>query len=1119
MQARFLLGPAGSGKTFRCLAEIRAALQQDPANPRPLILLAPKQATFQLERQLLAGPEIAGFTRLHILSFDRLAQFVLENLQVTPPKLLSGEGRVMVLRALLFWHANELQLFGRSARRPGLAQELSALLAELQQHQFGPAKLRALAGKKGLRPDLRDKLLDLALIAELYSGWLTKAGLQDADCLLDFVTGTLRTIPNAQRSKLRLAGLWLDGFAEMTPQELDLLAAVVPFCETATLAFCLDPNAPESSRVSLWSAIGKTFQQCQARLKNLPGCTIETGTLKRDRKKSRFAENPELAELEQFWPEPGRRDPGDAGVPISNISLTAAASPEAEAVLAAREILSFVREGRGARRFRDCAVLVRNLEEYHEPLARVLQRYEIPFFLDRRKSVAHHPLAELTRSALRTVVFADWKQEDWFAALKAGFCPLAEDKIDDLENLALAAGWRGKRWLEPLPDDYAETLRLKIIPPYEQLYIGLAQLNFKPDGPQLAGLIRNLWTHLEVESILETWSAADDEAAQIHLTVLAQMNLWLDNVALAFPDQPLPLSEWLPVLDAGLGNLTAGVIPPALDQVLVGAIDRARNPDLKFALILGVNESVFPAAPALPVILTESDRSELEKHGATLGPDIFDQISREQFLGYIACTRSSEKLALTYAHQNAAGNPLNPSPFITRLKKLFPGLEVGEFSGEPDWPAAVHAVELARPLVNRMDLGALLDLPPVRKVADALAALQEPDEAENLSPALAQKLYGPVLRSSVSRLEEFAACPFKFFVRSGLHANERKKFELDARERGNFQHDVLSRFQQELQEENKRWRDLTPAEARERIGRIAAAQIEQFRDGLLRESAETLFAARAMASALQDFVGVIVGWMHSQYEFDPVAAELAFGGEDSRAPAWEIDLGGGRKLALHGRIDRVDLWRQPDSDTALAVVTDYKSGNKKLDPVLVANGIQLQLLGYLAALRSWKELRPLLGGRYAGVDRIIPAGAFYVGLRGKFESGDTRDEVLDDTGAGKLAYRHTGRFDAHWLKKFDRRMEVIRGDQFNFRLTKSGELPARSAEALASDEFMALVDLMEMQLRRLGESIFSGAARVDPYRKGKEIPCTYCEYRAICRLDEWTHEFRDLREEDKGDAE
>ena len=69
MQARFLLGPAGSGKTHRCLAEIRAELLKSPEG-LPLLLLAPKQATFQLERQLLADGSLAGYTRLQILSFE-----------------------------------------------------------------------------------------------------------------------------------------------------------------------------------------------------------------------------------------------------------------------------------------------------------------------------------------------------------------------------------------------------------------------------------------------------------------------------------------------------------------------------------------------------------------------------------------------------------------------------------------------------------------------------------------------------------------------------------------------------------------------------------------------------------------------------------------------------------------------------------------------------------------------------------------------------------------------------------------------------------------------------------------------------------------------------------------
>jgi ATP-dependent helicase/DNAse subunit B len=93
-------------------------------------------------------------------------------------------------------------------------------------------------------------------------------------------------------------------------------------------------------------------------------------------------------------------------------------------------------------------VLVRNLDGYHKPLARVFRRYGIPFFLDRRESVAHHPLAELTRSALRTVAF-DWPHDDWFAALKAGFSPVDEAEVDRLENEALARGWHGAKWREP----------------------------------------------------------------------------------------------------------------------------------------------------------------------------------------------------------------------------------------------------------------------------------------------------------------------------------------------------------------------------------------------------------------------------------------------------------------------------------------------------------------------------------------------------------------------------------------------------------------------------------------------------------------------------------------------
>ena len=1140
VQVRFLLGPAGGGKTYRCLVEIRAALQAGMAGP-PLVLLAPKQATFQLERQLLAGDGLCGYTRLHIFSFDRLARFVLERLSVRPPDQLDDEGRVMVLRALILRHQNELKLFRASARQPGLAQQLSRLLGELQQHQFTPAKLRSLAARFPERRELPDKLHDLALLLEAYTLWLDRHGLRDADGLLNLARDALRSKIRIPDPGFRISGLWLDGFAEMTPQELDLLAAVLPHCDGATLAFCLE-SAPETgarpSWLSISSTVARTYQQCRQRLDPLLDCEISVELLNRDAGKNRFAKNPELAWLEAKWSKPVPRPP-----PPVSIRLTACTDPEAEAVFAAREILRFVR---GGGRFRDTAVLVRNLDDYHNPLARAFRRYAIPFFLDRRESVAHHPLAELTRSALRTVGF-NWRHDDWFAALKAGFSAVDQPEIDQLENAALEFGWRGAQWREPVQimadpglAGSLERLRQKILPPFEALAGQLTRLNNQPTGPQLAESLRQLWNELGVKEILERWgTAADDQSAignrrsAIHLTAWEQMNVWLDNVALAFSVEALPLRDWLPILEAGLAGLTVGVVPPALDQVLIGAVDRARNPDLKLALVLGANEGMFPESPAAPPILTPADRDELERHDVVLGPNVRDQLARERYLGYIACTRAGEKLFVTFSRQNTDGRALNPSSLIVHLQALFPGLKSDEFHPDMDWRSAEHVADLVAPLVvicgspampdpsapssgkmsqSRLMSAAtgnwpeLLTLPVLAGLKKSLEGLREPDPAGNLSPDLAEAIYGPTLQSSVSRLEEFAQCPFRFFVHSGLRAEERKMFELDARERGSFQHEVLRLFHEQLTTEGRRWRDLTPAEARERVGKIAADLAPGYRDGLLRADDQGRFTARLLGRSLQDFVETLVTWMRGQYEFDPAAAELEFGFDAGGGPAWELDLGGGHKLALRGRIDRIDLCRET-GERAWYVVMDYKSGRRKLDPILVEHGVQLQLLGYLAALRRWPRSPAL-----PGVRQLIPAGAFYVNLRGKYEFGSTRAEALADAGQSRrLAYHHTGRFSMDAIPKLDNRADVKAGDQFNYRRKSDGSLYKGSTEALPCVEFEALLDRMETQLTGMGRAIFAGTARVDPYRKGSETPCGFCDYRAVCRIEPWTHRYRVLR--------
>jgi ATP-dependent helicase/DNAse subunit B len=79
-------------------------------------------------------------------------------------------------------------------------------------------------------------------------------------------------------------------------------------------------------------------------------------------------------------------------------------------------------------------------------------------------------------------------------------------------------------------------------------------------------------------------------------------------------------------------------------------------------------------------------------------------------------------------------------------------------------------------------------------------------KTEHLDETIARFLYSdsntqPTLYTSVSRIEAFAECPFRFFVQSGLKAEERMAFELDARRLGSFQHAALEAFHMALEDE------------------------------------------------------------------------------------------------------------------------------------------------------------------------------------------------------------------------------------------------------------------------------------------------------------------------------
>lgn len=1133
-KATFILGPAGSGKTHRCIQSVRRRLAQNSEGP-PLLFLAPKQATFQIESQILAEGELGGYTRLEILSFARLAERVLSESSPGSFRILSDEGRIMVLRSLLNKHAKQLRAFRSAAGFPALAQELAALLQELGRQQMDAEKLDRLREREELSPRLRNKLHDLALLSGLYRQWLRQANLKDAESLLELAT---KELCSETSSLFSPEELWLDGFAEMTAQELALLAAVARRSKRANLCFCVDPGkASNPSWLNLWATVDETWQRCRHCIEELPEVEIETVHLARDSERSRFSDSRPLQHLEACWTAP-------KPLPIAaDVAITACTDPEAEVIHAARAILRAVREE--GIRFRQIAVIVRRLENYATEIRRIFGRYQIPHFIDQRDSIRHHPAVILTQSALRLLAF-DWRNADWFAALKTQLLGGSVEQTGHLENVALEFGIEGGQWRRALtskscPHPFAEFLerrRQESIAPLEELESRLFAAGAGGSdligGTELAEAIRRFWERIALADQLEKWDcpaaaeAVGNEPA-VHAAAWQQLQAWLENVRLAFADMRRPLADWIAILENGLGNLTVGVIPPSADQVLVGAVDRTRNPEVELALLLGLNESVFPARPRRHPLLAEADRKQLG-HSDWLLP-VKRRLSHERFYAYIACTRPRKKLAASYAEQDVEGRPLNPSSIIAHLQRLFPSVKTQRFArkhtvdgwtgiGRSPLHEAEHWSELIRTLF-RSPAGQTADSEVERlfhslETAPLLPLYSPPSEAgsERLSPAVAKLLYAAAksadeaaantLRSSASRLEQFAACPFQFFLRSGLKIEERIQRQLDAKTLGSFQHDVLEKFHLHAQAQRRRWRDFAPQEARELIAQIAANLAGTFRQGVFQKNEAARFSLETASERLQEFIAVTIQWME-QYDFDPHTAELDFGGKNDNVGPWTLSLGNGARLSLAGKIDRLDLLRRPGGGKTAAVIIDYKSGRPALDPVLLRNGIQLQLFIYLNAIGQHPEI-----SRRLKIGSLAPAGAFLVPLQGKSPRSSHRNDAQTKHLDRPKAFQWNGCFNHEHLRQLDNRPDQARGDQIAYALKKDGAPIEGGQNAMPPQAFREMTRQLEETVRNLGRRILAGDIAAAPYKHKEKTPCAHCPYPAVCRIDFGAHSYRTL---------
>lgn len=1174
MGLRIVYGRAGSGKSSLCLEEIKIAL--NIGGECPLVLIVPEQFSLQAEKNLTRAAGSAGIFRAEVLSFRRLAFRVFSEVGGISRRHLNAAGKSMLLFKIMVSLGSELKVFSGAALRKGFTKTLSDAVTEFKRYDITPEKLAGAIAMMEEGLSLKDKLSDLALVYAEFEKILHQ-NYMDAD---DDLVELYKKLDYS--TQFDGAEIWIDEFSGFTPQEYKVIGKLIKKAKRVTICLCTDclSNEPGDGAPMVFAPVRNTAVKL-AKLAVAVGVEVErpvalgvadavtsgaltagvrgaqggvvpdaatagtaalgTAVSGGERLSPRFAASEELSHLEQnFYKYPYSKFKKNSG----DVKLSSSANIYSEVEDAARDIIRLCREQ--GFRYRDIAVTMRNPEGYRSIVKSVFMRFGIPFFIDGKRNIDGHPLIVFILSALE--IFTDsWSYEAVFRYARTGLSGVEREELDHLENYVLANGIRGNAWIRQNNWDYPVEPSGRDGEPSKRELDSLARINAarrklaapletfraKTKGgvkavefcTALFELLCETGADKKIEELSLRFASGGllDKADEYRQVWNIAMDV-LSQIVEVLGEEKMGTERFSEILAAGFAGHKIGLIPPALDQALVGSIERARSHDIKALYILGVNEGVLPGTKGDEGLLSDIDRESLGQLGLELAGNTTGRCLEERFMVYMALSTPSRYLWLSYPAADRDGKALRPSRVISEVRRILPivieqSTIAGTEAGGIPQPAAQEPAfdELAAQLRKRYNGESIHDGWKAlyswfskkdgwkEKCSNIISGLSYTNQTDKITGDRAGRLYGRPVFTSVSRMEAYAACPFSYYVRYGLKAKERRMFRFDPVDAGTFMHHIIDEFSRMLVKNGISWRALDKGWCAEQVSMLVDMQLAARGGSVLGSSKRYIYLSGRLKRTVIKSIMLISRHIEMS-GFEPSGYEVEFG-DTGRYPPISIELPSGECIKMTGRIDRIDSMTNEDG-TYLRII-DYKSGNKALKLSDIYYGLQLQLVTYLDAVLEMEE-EAECGNNVsgpgeasvsgAGKQGMLPAGILYFRLDDPLVRCDRESTYEDIEKAIMRELRMKGLVlaDVKLVREMDRQID---GESLIIpaRVNKDGSLGRSSAAT--KEQFGVLCGYVRKTLASIGSEILDGNVAISPYKKRTMTACTYCSFSSVCQFD------------------
>ena len=1093
MSLQFIIGNSGAGKSYIAYQNIIREAVDHPG--KMYYVIVPEQFTMQTQKTLVEMHPQKGILNIDVLSFERLAYRIFEEVGGDTRKVLEETGKNMVLQKLVQVNQKKLMYLKNQMKKPGYLDEVKSLISEFMQYEIHEEEMDKMLADAEDKPLLQMKLRDVAILYQAFREYLSDH-FMTAEEVLEVLA---REIPFSQ--KLKGSVIVLDGYTGFTPIQHTVIRELLKVCERMSVTVTMDVREKLSGR----GKPHELFYMSHRMIRSLAEFTkdMDDPIWVKPGADSRFAERPALAFLEQNLFRYHRKT---YEAEQNEVQIFSAGNPQKELEETARRICRLVREKEY--RYGQIAVITGNLEEYGSIARHVFDDAGIPFFVDEKHSVLMNPFVEYLRAALEMVV-QGFSYESVFRYLRCGMSDISRHETDLLENYVIALGIRGfqkwkEKWVRIYRDmDPASVMEINQIREQFAEEVGDFAEGFSGRKKTIKEYSKCLYEFIVKSHVQEKLKqqelifknqgdrAMEKEYAQIYGIVMEL----LDKMVSILGEETVSPEEFRQLFETGMAQAKVALIPPGIDQVLIGDMERTRLKDVRTLFFVGVNEGCIPKNTESGGILTEMDRDFLDSQGIELAPGPKELMNMQRFYLYLNLTKPCESLCLSYSQSTGKGEAAGPAFLIRTIQMLFPNIRT-ERAEEPD--NQLNLLETPNTSVdyllenltdeekrNNNPLFAelyswYLNSPKYRTMTERLrdaAFLCKP--TDQISKSVAKALYGEVSPNGATRLERFSACAFAHFLKYGLEITERAEYEFRAMDMGNIIHQALEDFAAELNHRRLKWSDLADRERDEIADACLDKVAADYGNTILQSSARNHYMIERTRRILRRTVWALQEQLKNG-QFQPEGFEVSIGG---------------------GRIDRLDVMKEDDK--VYVKIIDYKTGNTSFDLVSIYYGLQMQLVVYMdAAIQAEKK-------KHEGCE-VRPAGIFYYNVKDPMLQKELEDDLdeLNPEIFKKLKMNGLVMKDDHVIECLDKTTVSL-----PLSYTTKGTL--RKGASVADETQFALLDeYVKKKITDIRESIMSGNAEVAPYEMGNQNACTYCPYQGTCGFDRKIpgYEFRRLKQ-------